>query len=300
VFIGLYLFTWTGNLRCSKIPGLCGIYWGSQSLFTGKSQPSVLIVYNPYDEEGLGNPFLLKKALEDNKRVGVHPAIENINYLSPEKLKGYSLVIVEKSRQISTKNIEIFMNYVSKGGRLVWIGDAGVEIDDSDQLLTKGDIEGTYDSNIVGGWARLNNDNYMIRFDEFIGVSFISTYCTLKECSNKEYEIPDYTNEKIIVKYPNHQNGKLVPSSKHPLVYALRDYLQIKDDFAIVELIRPTITPLKLDFGSNLFIDTNTSYGTNGVFPFIVVSNSNRVAYYAIPPEYLIEEDDETGYYSII
>lgn len=303
LFIALYLFTWTGNIRCSKVPGLCGIYWGSQSLITGKSQPSVLIVYDPYDVDGLGNPYLLKKTLEDNKRVGVHPAIENINYLSPEKLNGYSLVIVEKAKQISTKNLETFMNYVSKGGRLIWIGDAGTEISkNEDKLLTTGDIEGTYDSNIIGGWARLNNDNYMIRFDEFLEVRYITTYCQIKECIEKEYKVPGYNNQTIIIKYPDHINGKLVPSSKHPLVYALKDYLPTKDDFAIVELLRPVVTPLKLDFGSNLYnnIDKDVSFGQNGVFPLIVVSNSNRVVYYALPPEYLIEEDDETGYFSII
>ena len=59
-------------------------------------------------------------------------------------------------------------------------------------------------------------------------------------------------------------------------------------------------TPLKLDYGSRLYKDSNVSYGSEGVFPLIILSNSNRVAYYAMPPEYLIQESDKDKYYSIV
>jgi hypothetical protein len=60
-------------------------------------------------------------------------------------------------------------------------------------------------------------------------------------------------------------------------------------------------TPLKLDFGSTHFDSEKISYGNEeGIFPLIILSNSNKVAYYAMPPEYLIEENDKEKYFSII
>jgi hypothetical protein len=258
-------------------------------------------VYDPSDDTGLGNPYLLNNIISDKKHLGLHPTLENINYMSSEKLKGVSLVIVERSRKMSTTQLIMFQNYVSKGGRLIWIGDAGVEIKDRvDKYLTTGDIEGTYDSNLVGKWARLDNEGYIIRFDEFIGVSYIDTFCNVKDCKEKSYKVNEYDNKSIIVRSPDYVNGNLIPSSNHPLVYALKNKLPIKDDFAIVEVLGNNAVPLKVDYGSNLFKDTNENVGDTEVFPIIVTSNSNKVAYYALPPEYLSEDDDKDKYYSII
>ncbi len=299
VIILLYLFVWAGTMRCRNIPGMCSLYWGTQTLVTGKQQPSILIVYNPADKEGLGNPYLLERTIRDNKIIGMNVRLENINYLSEEKLKKEAMVIVTRSRKISTPKLEMFVNYVAKGGRLVWIGDAGTETETSmDMLLTKGDVEGSFDGNIISGWARLDKDGYMIRFDDFLGVSYLTNYCQVKDCETKIHTVPGGLQMEF--KRPLSNNGVLIPSSDHPNVYGLRSYLEVKDDFAIVEVTKPMTNPLKLDYGSRLFKDTNVSYGERGVFPLIVLSNSNRVAYYAMPPEYLIEEDDKEKYMSIV
>jgi len=300
IFIALYILVWTGNIRCRSVTGMCSVYWGIQTVVTGKQQPSILIVFDPNDSEGLGNPYLLDRLLSDKTSVGMHPTTQNINYLSPDMLTNTSLVIVEHATKISTQKLETFMNYVSKGGRLIWIGNAGTKGESpADKLLTKGDEEGSTDKNIIGGWARLNNYDYMIRFDEFLGARYETTYCDLKECLEKNYKInPGISNETITIKYPDHVNGTLIPSSNHPLVYALREYLQVSDNFAIVQETIPNNTPLKLDYGSNLYSDAKTSVGQ--VFPLIIVSNANKVAYYAIPPEYLCEDDDKEKYLSII
>lgn len=297
IIISLYALVWTGYVRCSSIPGMCSIYWGTQTILSGRQQPSVLIVYNPLDTNGLGNPYLLERLLSDKKSLGMHPNMENINYLSPEKLKNVSLVIVERSRKIATQKLEIFMNYVKKGGRLIWVGDAGVDIGNGDKLLTKGDIDGTVDGNTINGWARLNSDDYLIRFDSFLGVSYNTNYCNVKECTEKTYKIAPDSTKTITIKYPDHENGKLIPSSSHPFVYALKENLPIRDDFAIVTQITPNITPLKIDFGSKLVSDKGTF---EEVLPLIVISNANRVAYYALPPEYLAESDDKVKYTSIV
>jgi hypothetical protein len=299
IIILLYLLVWAGTMRCRSVPGMCSLYWGTQTLITGKQQPSILIVYNPADVSGLGNPYLLEKTIRDNKVIGMNVRLENINYLSEEKLKKEAMVIVTKSRNISTPKLEMFINYVTKGGRLVWMGDAGVEIENSaDTLLTKGDIEGTFDSNTINGWARLNSENYMIRFDDFLGVEYLTNYCDVKECEIKSYSVPGGIQMEF--KRPLANNGVLIPSADHPNVYGLRSYLEVRDNFAIAQVLTPMTTPLKLDYGSKLFKDLNTSFGDQGVFPLIVLSNSNRVAYYAMPPEYLIEEDDKEKYMSIV
>ena len=123
----LFVFIWTGTMRCRSIPGGCNIYWSVMTLVTGKQQPSVLILYDPTDQKGLGNPELLKDLLTDRKGVAIHPTLADIRYLNSEQLKNVSLVIVEKSRKISTLQLMTMLNYISQGGRLVWIGDAGVD-----------------------------------------------------------------------------------------------------------------------------------------------------------------------------
>jgi hypothetical protein len=299
IIILLYLLVWAGTIRCSSLPGMCSLYWGTQTLFTGKQQPSILIVYDPNDTDGLGNPYLLEKKIKDNKIIGLNARLENINYISEEKLKREALVIVSRARKISTPKLEMFINYVSKGGRLVWIGDAGVEVENqTDTLLTKGDVEGSFDANTINGWARLNADNYMIRFDDFLGVRYNKNYCEVKDCDLKTYKV---TSGLIMeFKKPKSNNGVLIPSTDHKMVYGLRSYLEVKDNFAIVYLSKPMTTPLKLDYGSKLYDSNKVAQGSQDVFPLIVLSNSNKVAYYAMPPEYLIEDDDENKYYSIV
>jgi hypothetical protein len=301
IVVVLYLLVWSGNVRCSNIPGMCSIYWGTQSLVSGKSQPSIMIAYDPNDLNGLGNPELLQRVLEDQNHLAIHPNMENINYLSKEKLKGISLIIVEKSKKLSTSKLEMFMDYLSSGGRLVWIGDAGTEIDsENDKLLTVGDVQGTYDTNIIGGWARLNYDNYMIRFDELICAQYIDNYCNIKNCKNIEYKSKSIGNKKINILTPEQENGVLIPTQDNPFTYAMVKYLNIKDNFSIVKGLSSHITPLKLDYGSILLKKDKTAISNSMVFPLIIISNSNRLAYYAIPPEYLIESTDEKKYYSVI
>ena len=298
VLILLILLVWTGNMRCSKIPGMCSLYWGTQSLITGKNQPTIMIVHDPSQKEGMGNPYLLQKYLKEGTKSRINASLENINYVSEDKLKGISLVIVDRAQTISTTKLEMFMNYVSSGGRLVWVGDSGVKQETTDKLLTVGNIEGTYDNNTINGWARLNSEEYMIRFDQFLGVEYITTYCEIKECEKETYEI--ISGQTLEYNRPKQYNGNLVPTKTHPLTYALNDYLKTKDDFVIVKETQSQITPLKLDYGSNIYNDANKSYGDTEVFPLIVLSNSNRVAYYAMPPEYLVEDDDKEKFTSIV
>jgi regulator of extracellular matrix RemA (YlzA/DUF370 family) len=279
VIIALFIFIWTGTIRCRTIPGGCSVYWGVMTLITGRQQPSVLILYDPTDQKGLGNPELLKELLSDRKGVAVHPSLADIRFLNSEQLKNISLIIVEKARKISTLQLLTIRNYISQGGRVVWIGDAGVEIN-----ADKGDMHYIgIENKEENGWVRLTDANVIIFFNRTLGVNYVSTFCEIRDCT---------VGDKF--------TGKLVPSSQtHPLVYGLKPNLSIYDNYAIINLVEPNPVPLKIDFGANLRDQNNTSYGD--IFDAIVTSNSNRVAYYAIPPEYLAEErDGENKYLSII
>ncbi|HNW05746.1 MAG TPA: hypothetical protein PK655_00465 [archaeon] len=279
IIAALFVFIWTGTMRCRSIPGGCNIYWSVMTLVTGKQQPSVLILYDPTDQKGLGNPELLKDLLTDRKGVAIHPTLADIRYLNSEQLKNVSLVIVEKSRKISTLQLMTMLNYISQGGRLVWIGDAGVEADtDRGDMLYVGP-----ENDRNNGWVRLTDTNRVIFFNRALGVNFVTNFCDVRDC---------HVGDKY--------TGKLMPSSDtHPLVYGLKSNLPIYDNYSIVTLIEPNPVPLKIDFGSNLRDTKNRAYGD--IFDAIVTSNSNRVAYYAIPPEYLAEErDGDNKYYSIV
>lgn len=278
ILIALFVFIWTGTIRCRSIPGGCNIYWGIMTIVTGKQQPSVLILYDPTDKIGLGNPELLKDLLSDRKGIAIHPTLADIRFLNSEQLKNVSLVVVEKARKISTLQLMTMRNYISQGGRVVWIGDAGIEPN-----LDKGDRYYVGQENEKqNGWVRLTDANLIIFFNRTLGVNFVANFCDIRDC-------------KIGDKF----TGKLVPSSdKNPLVYGLKPNLQIYDNYSIITQLEPNPVPLKIDFGANLRDANNTVYGD--IFDAIVTSNSNRVAYYAIPPEYLAEETDKEKYFSII
>lgn len=278
IIAALFIFIWTGTMRCRSIPGGCNIYWSVMTLITGKQQPSVLILYDPTDQQGLGNPELLKDLLTDRKGVAIHPALADIRYLNSEQLKNVSLVIVEKARKISTLQLITMLNYISQGGRIVWIGDAGTLPDkDKGDMLYVGP-----ENNKENGWVRLTDTNRVIFFNRALGVNFVKNFCDVRDCD---------VGDKF--------TGKLVPiSDTHPLVYGLKPNLPIYDNYSIVTLIEPNPVPLKINFGANLRDANNQSYGD--IFDAIITSNSNRVAYYAIPPEYLAEERDKEKYYSIV
>ncbi|MFH0905897.1 MAG: hypothetical protein V1824_01005 [archaeon] len=282
IIVCVYLFVWTGNIRCSKIPGMCGLYWGVQTIINGKTQPSVAIVYDPADKDGLGNPELLQNLLSDRTTVGIHANLININYLSPDQLNKVSLVIVEKTRKMSALNMITFMDYVATGGRLIWVGDAGIELKEGEKYVTMSDRNPDLNNNNTEiKWGRLTSENEMINFDKFLGVSYEDNYCNIKTCS------------------PTVSNGKLIAETENRFTYSLKPNLLTYDDFSIVKVIDfPKVTPLKLDFGSNLFDNNMKNYGST--FPLIVISNSNKVAYYAMPIEYLNEDSDKQKYLSLI
>ncbi|MFA5746366.1 MAG: hypothetical protein WCX82_03325 [archaeon] len=277
IVIALFVFIWTGTIRCRSIPGGCEVYWSVMTIVTGREQPSVLILYDPLDKNGLGNPELLKSLLSDRTGISIHPSIADIRFLNSEQLKNVSLVIVEKARKISTIQMLTIQNFVSQGGRVIWIGDAGQEAAGEEDLLYVGPLNPE-----KNGWIRVTDANIVIFFNRFLGVNYVDNFCNIRDCTTGD-----------------HFTGKLIPTSQtHPLTYGLRSNLQIYDNYSIVKLTEPNPVPLKVDYGSSLFNDKGKNFGD--IFDVIVTSNSNLVAYYAIPPEYVAEPTDKDKYYSIV
>jgi hypothetical protein len=322
-----FLLTWSGVMKCRTVPGWCNIYW---DIVRG-GQPRIMIVYG---DSGMGNPDLLKETLADPTHAGIFATLEHIDRVSLGNLKQYDLVIVEKARQISSEKLKMFMDYVNGGGRLVWTGDSGTEsesvIRNPDGTATGNskeflfmDEDPSLDTNehlLVGPWARKFGTT-VVAFHEFLGVQYLTNYCSIKPCQGRPWQ------------------GKLVTSAdrEHPLVYALRTDLVLRGDFAIVEDVPSAITTrvLTLDWMSNLIASTpsgprlpdfnysdygvsdsrytggfdqtqfrwpdsnRTDFGRN--FPLIVTSGyGERVAYYAVPPEQFVEPDQPQKYYSIV
>lgn len=285
----VFLFTWTGVIKCNIIPGWCDAYW----FIVRGGEPRILIVSGDF---GMGNPDLLEQTLRDPTHAGAITTQAHIDRITLGNLQEFDLVIVERARQMETAKLRMFMDYVDSGGRLVWTGDAGVELGREKQYPGNQTIEDEYlfededpnlDSNVhrmIGPWARKEGTR-IVPFHEFLGVQYETNYCSIKECTGRPWQGVLITN----------------PSRDHPLVYALRPNLVLRGDFAIVTDVSGSITTraLTLDWFSELIGQDQLNYGRT--FPLITTSGyGERIAYYAVPPEQFVAEDLEEKYYSIV
>lgn len=286
VFILLFLLTFTGTMKCAQFPVIgeawCDVYWGIKAFTSGT--PKVLIVYG---DSGLGNPIgfgngSLEDLLSDPKILGVHSDKLHIDNVSFGAIKSYDIVIVDRAKQIETKQLRAFIDYAMQptGGTLVWTGDAGTQLGPDDHYLYTEDKDPEADINkIIGPWARQDGE-YKISFDELLGVRPIDnnkvTFCQLGMCKqNKETRVGNLETE---------------PSGKHPLINGISRTLPLYvfngEDLALVETISGSNTTevLSLKFGSELGMG---GYDLNKSVPLIVTAGiGERIIYYAMPPEY--------------
>ncbi len=295
----LYALTWTGVMKCNSIPAWCDIYY----MINGK--PKVLIVSG---SEGLGNPEYLKEILQSPEHTLANVTTLNINSVNLGNLRNYALVIVEKARKIPTSKLKNFMEYVDGGGKLIWTGDAGTELGEDDQLLFKDEKEQGMPHEVIGPWARKDGEK-IISFDEFISAEYETNYCKVKTCNGTEKSLA----------------GQIVPIAReHPLAKGITSnlafYVFENEDFAIVKPVSENVSTvvMEVNYGSELYpnkIDANTekgygypkdsegktedSYGSAS--PLVMVSGfGEKVAYYAMPPEYFANSKLEDKYYGII
>ncbi len=276
----LFALTWTGVLRCSVVPGWCDAYW----LMVRGGTPRVLIVEGL---GGMGDPDLLQRELSNPQHVGVKPAISRLDLVNLGNIKSYDLVIVERARKMSTGKLKMFMEYVNGGGRLVWTGDAGTELDAGDQLLYADEDpnQDTNDHLALNPWRRKEFDR-IVAFDEFLSVGYVDNFCKVRPCS---------------VSRPWQGLLRVEPDRSHRLVYGLREGLVLRGDFAIVKPIDGSSSTrvLSLDWESNLITSAGVELGKT--FPVIQTSGvGERVAYYAVPPEQFVADDLPEKYYTIL
>ncbi|MFA5357497.1 MAG: hypothetical protein WC308_01080 [archaeon] len=297
VAILLLVLMWTGVVRCGSFPYLCDFY------YTVVGSPRVAIIYGG---EGLGDPMKLQMMLLNPEIVGVeNVATYQIDQVALANLKNYKLVIVENAKKMSREQLEMFMQYTNQnGGRLVWIGDAGTEpIDEEKEVYN--DLKGIIDSDpedmnlpaktkselldaLKDPWSRvLEKDNsYDITdFGQFLGVEYIGNYCSLLgagKCSGNLKTVGSIQPEK---------------TGNNPLIYGMSPSvtLRVKEgrDFSVVRIIPNSNTGIvaSLNFPTNLLTGDKVDVGKN--VPFIVTSGfGERVAYYAYPPEYLVEDNN--------
>ncbi len=267
----------------------CDMYY---SIIAG-GKPKVLIVYG---EEGMGDPQFLAEVLKGT-RFDAKANIRELSLTTLPLLTEYQLVVVERARRMSTSQIKMFQEYAGRGGRLVWVGDAGTLPADGETdmniFLLKGERKtGASRSEYLGPWARKQGDK-QVSLDYTLGVRFRGNYCEMVQCTNGvqvgNLDFPD-------------------PSSR--LANGLSQGLAFYGDFSIVELNDSSYQKSMgiLDYGTNLIATPPSSYfwlktekqGFGKNFPVIVATGfGGRVAYYAFPPEFFVSEkmpmDRKTG-----
>lgn len=270
----LGIMTWAGIVKCSAIPGWCPVYY----FFAG--EPNILIVYG---ETGLGDPFLLEQAIENPRYLGKRAETVRLKNISPGFLKNYKLVIVDRAKKMSNEEIQLFIDFVALGGKLVWIGDSGTEPYEDDLMLLESDRTPGSDDIEIGPWARKivkDDGNYAVELDKLLSVEFVGNYCEIKKCQD---ELPFI--------------GHLfkAPGDTHDLVLGLDPRFELRGDFSIVKkrLDKYNNEVLSVDALSSIIDEKGivkpkgTNYGST--FPIIMVSSASglgeTIVYYAVPPE---------------
>ncbi|MFH1256178.1 MAG: hypothetical protein V1494_02695 [Candidatus Diapherotrites archaeon] len=267
VLVLLGVVSWVFGCSVIPLPKWCDAYWFVMG------SPKVLIVHG---SEGLGDPDLLRLSLSDPEHLGVRAQTQDLGRISLGNLKQYQLVIVEKAKKISTDKLKVFMDYVDQGGRLVWTGDAGTELDAGDEFLYKDELEEGKPHEIISPWMR-KKDGKVVGFGDFLGVEFLGNFCDgkIKDCSE-----------------PFPAIGVIdVPNTDHELVQAARQGLLLFGNMAITEAVEdaPSTIVASIDYRGSLITNDGRDLGRS--FPLIITNGlGEKVAYYAIPPEQFVSD----------
>lgn len=271
----LAVLIFTGILGCNVVPSGCDAYY----FLVKGGQPSLLIAFG---SGGLGDHVKLEAVLNNRQIIKGSVRTMPIDRLSKGNINDYDLIIVENAKQLCTSQLKMFEDYVTKGGRLVWTGDAGTEKCEEDSYLLDSErFEGGTDK-VIGPWARRDGSK-QVSFDEFLGLNYKDNFCNLSNCDGSEIGRIEITN------------------NEHKLTKGLSPTIPFSQDFAIVKLNKGGTVRLVavLDYGTNFLGESTglpwlesgrTDFGKNLVF----ISSSQigeRVAYYATPIEAFVQEE---------
>ncbi len=287
VVVLILILSMTGIVKCSKLPYACQL----QEFALGK--PKVLIVTG---NDGLGEPEKLQKLLADPNHLNILAQVRNLNYISYGNIEQFDLIIVEKAATMSTEQLKTFTDYATKkpNGHLIWVGDSGSKLPanemlkQGDYLLYENERRGVYveesQKKFIGPWSRKDTENNIINFDQIISAQFLANFCDVKTCGTENPFI-----------------GNLRPEKDSSLVFGLASNLPLKGNFSLIKEINTgaNIRVLSVDYMTN--INTVETGDLGSVLPIIIQSGiGGRIAYYAIPPESLVQEGTEQKYYSVI
>ena len=127
VFALLFVLVNFGYLRPCTVPGFEKAYYGI------KGYPRIAIVSG---SDGMGNPEALRNEIIDRThQFPVELSVSDL--LTGGILNNYDLVIVDHAKTMDSRALASFRDYVQRGGKLVWIGDAGTKLADTDYLCKK-------------------------------------------------------------------------------------------------------------------------------------------------------------------
>ena len=259
-------------------PAGCDIYY---SLVAG-GKPGVLIVHG---DAGIGDPEYMYDVLR-SPRFGARVSIRGLEEVSLPVLMESQLVIVERARVMGTDELRMFTDYVSRGGKLVWVGDAGTAApageSGSDYFLRYGEREAGGSQEFIGPWARKDGSK-QFSFDHLLGVEYKANYCELVQCGPPQG---------LVGHFKINDTGKR-------LVLGISQALPYYGDFAVVGQNDDAYQEVQayLDYGESLigtppanYIwlgNERTNFGRE--LPLIVSSGlGGRVAYYAFAPESVV------------
>jgi hypothetical protein len=280
LFVILFILTWSGVVKCKDFTP----YWCSVYDFVVGS-PRVLVAYG---DSGLGDPEKLELYLKSPDFVGVGSvSSQHIDKLFIGNLKQYKLVIVEHAKEMPAEKLLMFMDYVNKyGGRLVWVGDSGTGFPEDE--VREIEDENSQKKLIGNQWVRVveSGDEFkLVSFDEFLGIKYLDNYCNQINCTDAMMSVGRLEAE---------------ATGEHPLIYGSSPVLNFKikkdRDFSLVRQIPNS------PGGSMVVLNLNHLGSAAGKtvqvpqnVPMIITSGTGlgeRVAYYAYPPEYFLEDNN--------
>ncbi|MBI4210000.1 MAG: hypothetical protein HY544_00640 [Candidatus Diapherotrites archaeon] len=285
-----FLLIYLNIVSCGHLhPVVCDVYY---SVISG-GKPKLLIISG---QDGIGDPDYFYEILK-GPRFSASVRMRELSVTSLPELLQYQMVIVERARTMKIADHRMFLDYANRGGKIVWIADAGTMAtpDESGRnyFLAYGERKAGGSPSYIGPWARKAGSK-QVSLDYMLGVEYLANYCELaSDCGAGS-----------LVGFMNFSDtGKRQ-------VYGLSQQLPFYGDFSIV---RPNENAYQsglayLDYGTSLVAKPpqghfwlqgqSTNFGKE--FPMMVSSGyGSRVLYYSFPPEYLVSEkmplDPKTG-----
>ena len=191
----------------------------------------------------------------------------------------------------------MFEDYVNRGGKLVWIGDAGTAApgteSDLNYFLKYAERKSGGSQQYIGPWARKIGSK-QFSFDYLLGADYVGEYCDIVKCP-------------AVKGIAGHLD---ITGTDKDLVLGISQALPFYGNFSIVKQndnVYQTVLAY-IDYGENLIgTPPANSFWLSGQrqafgreFPLIISSGfGGRVAYYGFPPEYVVSDkmpvDVKTG-----